>query len=149
MKTKEKINLTAMAQSHLGREDQSTIQVKETTFVDVVRNLLLSHIKIHLKKLGKSYLSYAALYTHAKTKHDGQFPAGTSTLSKKKQGRPKKEDTLASKSYTLHSKKAQYLRELKNFINMIPNGTPNYIVDDEGVENIFTSYDLLACFPDK
>jgi len=38
---------------------------------------------------GKSYLSYAALYTHAKTKHDGQFPEGTTTLHKKKQGRPK------------------------------------------------------------
>jgi hypothetical protein len=33
---------------------------------------------------GKSYLSYAALYTHAKTKHSGVFPAGTSTLKKSK-----------------------------------------------------------------
>ena len=29
---------------------------------------------------GKSYLSYAALYTHAKTKHDGIFPDGTTNL---------------------------------------------------------------------
>lgn len=41
---------------------------------------------------GKSYLSYAALYTHAKTKHEGVFPEGTTTLHKKKQGRPKKEE---------------------------------------------------------
>lgn len=26
---------------------------------------------------GKNYLSYAALYTHAKTKHNGVFPEGT------------------------------------------------------------------------
>lgn len=29
---------------------------------------------------GKSYLSYAALYTHAKTKHNGIFPDGTNNL---------------------------------------------------------------------
>ena len=33
---------------------------------------------------GKSYLSYAALYTHAKTKHNSTFPEGTTTLHKKK-----------------------------------------------------------------
>lgn len=32
---------------------------------------------------GKSYLSYAALYTHAKTKHQGIFPEGTTNLQKK------------------------------------------------------------------
>jgi hypothetical protein len=32
---------------------------------------------------GKSYLSYAALYTHAKTKHNGIFPDGTNNLQKK------------------------------------------------------------------
>jgi len=35
---------------------------------------------------GKSYLSYAALYTHAKTKHQGVFPEGTTTLHKKRHG---------------------------------------------------------------
>ena len=28
---------------------------------------------------GKRYLSYPALYTHIKTKHDGQTPKGTNT----------------------------------------------------------------------
>lgn len=36
---------------------------------------------------GKSYLSYAALYTHAKTKHLGVFPEGTTTLHKKRHGK--------------------------------------------------------------
>ena len=41
---------------------------------------------------GKSYLSYAALYTHIKTKHDGLQPDGTSqpnTNAKSGRGRPK------------------------------------------------------------
>lgn len=38
---------------------------------------------------GKSYLSYAALYTHCKVKHTGIFPEGTIAGEKKKQGRPK------------------------------------------------------------
>lgn len=37
---------------------------------------------------GKSYLSYAALYTHSKTKHDGVFPAGTTTLKNRKIRKP-------------------------------------------------------------
>lgn len=38
---------------------------------------------------GKSYLSYAALYTHCKVKHTGIFPEGTIAGEKKKQGRPR------------------------------------------------------------
>ena len=41
---------------------------------------------------GKSYLSYAALYTHIKTKHDGMQPTGTlqpNTNGKSGRGRPK------------------------------------------------------------
>ena len=41
---------------------------------------------------GKSYLSYAALYTHIKTKHDGIQPNGTSQPNingKSGRGRPK------------------------------------------------------------
>ena len=54
---------------------------------------------------GKSYLSYAALYTHAKTKHNGEFPENTTTLSKKKQGRPKKEDSNGHRNYSLIQKR--------------------------------------------
>lgn len=41
---------------------------------------------------GKVYLSYPALYTHIKTKHDGVTPSGTTqpqTNSKSGRGRPK------------------------------------------------------------
>lgn len=42
---------------------------------------------------GKSYLSYPALYTHVKNKHDGQQPEGTLIPEKRKsrgRGRPRK-----------------------------------------------------------
>ena len=42
------------------------------------------HERNYICGCGKSYLSYAALYTHAKTKHEGVFPEGTTTLHKKK-----------------------------------------------------------------
>jgi len=41
---------------------------------------------------GRNYLSYPALYTHVKTKHDGVMPPGTTqpqTNSKSGRGRPK------------------------------------------------------------
>jgi hypothetical protein len=50
---------------------------------------------------GTSYLSYAALYTHAKTKHEGQFPEGTTTLHKKKQGRPKVKHIIFSHDHVM------------------------------------------------
>jgi hypothetical protein len=43
---------------------------------------------------GKSYLSYPALYTHIKTKHEGASPEGTSSnlfSNSKKRGRPRKQ----------------------------------------------------------
>jgi len=40
---------------------------------------------------GKTYLSYPALYTHIKTKHDGQNPSGTQQLQAGRgRGRPRK-----------------------------------------------------------
>ena len=41
---------------------------------------------------GKQYLSYPALYTHLKTKHQGQLPQGTKNHHpiNQKRGRPKK-----------------------------------------------------------
>ena len=43
---------------------------------------------------GRSYLSYAALYTHAKTKHDGIFPEGTTSLLKKSKNSKKKNNWI-------------------------------------------------------
>lgn len=69
---------------------------------------------------GKSYLSYAALYTHAKTKHEGVFPSGTTTLHKKKQGRPKKEEWCAVKINAEYQKTYDFNRDFVHYLDMIP-----------------------------
>lgn len=52
---------------------------------------------------GKNYLSYAALYTHTKVKHNGLFPEGTDAGEKRKQGRPKVVDFDQEKIQRLDS----------------------------------------------
>ena len=47
---------------------------------------------------GKVYLSYAALYTHTKVKHNGRFVEGTDLGEKKKQGRPRVATTLTAET---------------------------------------------------
>lgn len=70
---------------------------------------------------GKSYLSYAALYTHAKTKHGGNFPEGTTTLHKKKLGRPKKDDYSDSKATYEMQRISEWNKDFQHFLEMIPN----------------------------
>jgi len=52
---------------------------------------------------GKEYLSYPALYTHIKTKHDGVQPVGTKAhvASNNKRGRPKKTDNRMDDNRTI------------------------------------------------
>ena len=67
-------------------------------------------------KLG--YLSYPALYTHIKTKHDGQTPEGTirgESTKPKKRGRPKVVNLMLYREKPLkyisdRSKKANFQR---------------------------------------
>lgn len=54
----------------------------------------------------KKYLSYPALYTHIKTKHNGIQPEGTKDLNtnqKTKRGRPKKVDFFNSEINQTHN----------------------------------------------
>ena len=69
---------------------------------------------------GKSYLSYAALYTHAKTKHEGVFPEGTTTMHKKKQGRPKKDEWCAMKINSQYQKTYDFNKDFQHYLEMIP-----------------------------
>lgn len=112
---------------------------------------------------GKSYLSYAALYTHAKTKHNGNFPDGTTTLNKKKQGRPKKEDSFSTRSYSMLQKRQAYARDFRSFLQMIPGALMQPTaasenvglraqfngIDNESANEEPSYYNLLECFPDK
>jgi len=108
---------------------------------------------------GKSYLSYPALYTHIKTKHNGVTPAGTSqpqTNGKSGRGRPKKEDSVnkikeEDKGEHFDSHDAQvanetmigYLRTLgeKVHYNSQAPGT-NGVVSDN-----LDTFDLIQKFP--
>lgn len=69
---------------------------------------------------GKSYLSYAALYTHAKTKHDGVFPEGTDTLNKRKQGRPKKVVLSEARIGSEYQKVLEFNKKFEHMLDMIP-----------------------------
>lgn len=51
--------------------------------------------RVHICGCGKSYLSYPALYTHIKTKHNGIEPGGTKASKERSgrgRGRPRKND---------------------------------------------------------
>lgn len=87
---------------------------------------------------GKSYLSYAALYTHAKTKHDGVFPEGTTTLHKKKQGRPKKDEWFSSRVNSELQKFYDFHKNFVGFLDMIPEARE---------EREEAKKDLLESFP--
>lgn len=53
---------------------------------------------------GKRYLSYPALYTHIKTKHQGQQPEGTQktgVISSNKRAKPKIDDRILREIQTL------------------------------------------------
>ena len=65
-------------------------------------------------------MSYAALYTHAKTKHEGKFPEGTTTLQKKKQGRPKKDEWCDVKLSTEYQKTFDFNKDFLHFLDMVP-----------------------------
>jgi hypothetical protein len=87
---------------------------------------------------GKSYLSYAALYTHAKTKHEGVFPEGTTTMHKKKQGRPKKDEWCALKINSQYHRSYDFNLEFGHFLEMIPGAKE---------EKEETQKNLIDCFP--
>ena len=87
---------------------------------------------------GKSYLSYAALYTHAKTKHEGVFPEGTTTLHKKKQGRPKKDEWCATKINSAYQKTYDFNKDFQHYLEMIPMARD---LKDPNPKN------MINCFP--
>lgn len=70
---------------------------------------------------GKSYLSFAALYTHAKTKHDGTFPEETVINGKKKQPKSSRTEDPAAKAPSKAQRKLKTLeRDFCHFLSMIP-----------------------------
>jgi hypothetical protein len=73
---------------------------------------------------GKSYFSYAALYTHTKTKHGGVMQKGSQTANKKKQGRPKRDDFVAQAASPFSQKLSEFSKDFRLFLQMIPEAVP-------------------------
>lgn len=70
---------------------------------------------------GKTYQSYAALYTHTKTKHNGIFPLGTESIAKiaaSSLPRP----TRSKKVYKAleYNRAEKFLNDFKRFLDMVP-----------------------------
>jgi hypothetical protein len=87
---------------------------------------------------GKTYLSYAALYTHAKTKHEGVFPEGTATLHKKKGGRPKRDEWSNARFNSEYQRTYDFNRDFQAFLEKVPDAK-----DDSDKK----SKNLIECFP--
>jgi len=107
---------------------------------------------------GKSYLSYPALYTHIKTKHNGVTPAGTSqpqTNGKSGRGRPKKEDSAAKvkeedKGEHFENQEAQVANEtVINYLSSLGDKV-SYLTQQEGnavISDSVETFDLVNKFP--
>lgn len=70
---------------------------------------------------GKTYLSYAALYTHTKTKHNGIMQRGSQTASKRRIGRQKKDDYATLSSNSFCQKLGDFNKDFRAFLQMIPD----------------------------
>lgn len=68
----------------------------------------------------KTYLSYAALYTHTKTKHNGVFPEGTTTLSRRKQMQSQNDDWKRVRVNSEYQRTYDLNKEFQMFMNKIP-----------------------------
>ena len=90
---------------------------------------------------GKSYLSFAALYTHAKTKHNGTFPEETVINGKKKKPGPANNGDPALKAPSKAQRKLKTLeRDFCHFLSMIPGAR-----DEAGCQG----RNLVAEFPSQ
>lgn len=87
---------------------------------------------------GKTYLSYAALYTHTKTKHGGVFPEGTTTLSRRKQIQSLADDWRQVRTVSEYQKTYHLNREFQMFLAKIPGAL------EEGEKR---PKDLIEFFP--
>jgi hypothetical protein len=87
---------------------------------------------------GKTYLSYAALYTHTKTKHGGVFPEGTTTLSRRKQIQSLADDWRHVRTVSEYQKTYHVNKEFQLFLGKIPKAL------EEGEKR---PKDLIEFFP--
>ena len=101
---------------------------------------------------GKEYLSYPALYTHIKTKHDGKTPEGTNAnqiQNGKGRGRPRKnfltnEDVIIRRKRENNRKyNENQSNELKDFLNHSNCSTDYFNQGESKFIMIYHFFDLL------
>lgn len=102
---------------------------------------------------GKTYLSYPALYTHIKEKHDGQIPQGSSkpnTNTKGNRGRPRKteDNGVFPKNETLSIKailKSPDSEEAETEIDPIASfpTTNGFFIDDKTYKSILNQIQAI------
>ena len=101
---------------------------------------------------GKEYLSYPALYTHIKTKHDGKTPEGTNAnqiQNGKGRGRPRK-NFLTNEDAIIRRKRENNRRynenqnnELKDFLNHSNCSSEYFNQGENKFIKIYQFFDLL------
>ena len=101
---------------------------------------------------GKEYLSYPALYTHIKTKHDGKTPEGTNAnqiQNGKGRGRPRK-NFLTNEDAIIRRKRENNRRynenqsnELKDFLNHSNCSSEYFSQGENKFITIYQFFDLL------
>lgn len=96
---------------------------------------------------GKTYLSYAALYTHAKTKHNGTFPIGTISRAKLLSHRngPSNSNThngqnTQAKNVIEYDRADKFLNDFKRFLDMVPSTKQE--PDDPDEKDVLEDYPL-------
>ena len=107
---------------------------------------------------GKEYLSYPALYTHIKTKHDGKTPEGTNAnqiQNGKGRGRPRK--NFLTNEDAIIRRKREYNRkynenqnnELKDFLNHSNCSSEYFTQGESKFLMIYQFFDLLKNIQDE
>jgi len=109
---------------------------------------------------GRVYLSYPALYTHIKTKHDGVTPPGTTqphTNSKSGRGRPKKGESGSKakeeEDKEAHNENSDNQLAYGGLLNYLKILEMEYKYDDQNsdgssiVSSLPDAFDLVAKFP--
>ena len=88
----------------------------------------------------KSYLSYAALYTHCKQKHNGVFPEGTVNLKKKRQGKAKDFNNSEQKMCKQLEDKLNFNKQFNYFIELIPEAKNDKHNDHRNLVEFFPGH---------
>ena len=93
---------------------------------------------------GKAYLSYPALYTHVKNKHEGTFPEGSIVKKGSKRPEDEIEDYVTAEKLSYKNEIRGFLRRLKNAYSENSVMSKEQIMQEFPKEFFFNKLDYLA-----